>query len=440
MGTSYQKGWVEVRGKKWYGFYRRAILDPRTSAPKIGRTTVILGLRSELTKTQAREKLAITITQQLGQVSEDGSVKNGSVTFGWFVRNRYLPLKEADWREETAKVKKLIITADLIIPFEGVPLENFDKYILQTHLNKLAKTHSKDRVLQIRSYVRAIFAEAVEQDYLVKDPARSLKVPAKLRPVDKTTLTWDQLRAALDRLLEESMRDWVLILLDMSNALRPSELVCLRWRCLLEEPLLLDIQETFYKGTVRSFGKTDDSITQVPIAESLVEKLLEWKDVLTDELRRKGKTLTPDTFMFPGRFGNPIDPSNFRKRVLHGLAEELRLPKLTFQVIRRTIATLAEGHVKGVQGMLRHSTVQTTQNVYMQIIQPRVREAVDAVHEELSRKSRLGRKPPQRAGISRVANAILDGTASPQGQDFSGDAVIAPKLPTSGRREVLLNA
>jgi hypothetical protein len=62
MGTSYQKGWVEVRGKKWYGFYRRAILDPETNAPKIVRTTVILGLRSEFTKTQAREKLAKTIT------------------------------------------------------------------------------------------------------------------------------------------------------------------------------------------------------------------------------------------------------------------------------------------------------------------------------------------------------------------------------------------
>ena len=43
-----------------------------------------------------------------------------------------------------------------------------------------------------------------------------------------------------------------------------------------------------------------------------------------------------------------MDPSNFRKRVLHKLAEELELPKLTFQVIRRTIATLAEtkGHVR----------------------------------------------------------------------------------------------
>jgi len=31
--------------------------------------------------------------------------------------------------------------------------------------------------LQIRSYVKAIFAEAVDQDFLAKDPARSLKTP-----------------------------------------------------------------------------------------------------------------------------------------------------------------------------------------------------------------------------------------------------------------------
>src|ERR1700731_1892780 len=160
MGTSYQKGWVNPRGKKRYGYFRRTIVDPSTHETKTVTVPVILGLRSEITKTKAREILAREIAQQQGQITEDGTVKSGAVTFGWFVRNRYLPLKEADWREETAKVKKLIITADLVIPFEGARLENFDKYILQRHLNKLAKTHSKDRVMQIRSYVRAIFADA----------------------------------------------------------------------------------------------------------------------------------------------------------------------------------------------------------------------------------------------------------------------------------------
>ena len=36
--------------------------------------------------------------------------------------------------------------------------------------------------------MRAIFAEAVEQDFLPKDPARSIKVPSELQETDKTTL------------------------------------------------------------------------------------------------------------------------------------------------------------------------------------------------------------------------------------------------------------
>jgi len=54
-------------------------------------------------------------------------------------------------------------------------------------------------------------------------------------------------------------------------------------------------------------------------------------------------------------------------------SEELKLPKLTFQVIRRSIATLArkKGGVKDVQGMLRHSRTATTTDVYMQEIPSR---------------------------------------------------------------------
>jgi integrase len=213
--------------------------------------------------------------------------------------NRYLPLKEGDWREETAKIKKYLIQADLVDAFHDYRMENFDKVILQNHLNKLAKIHSRDRVLQIRSYMRAIFAEAVDQDFLAKDPARKVKPPANLREVDKTTLSWDQLRSGLEKLDELSLRDWILMKLDMSNALRPSELFPLRWRCFLEETNILDIQETSYKGKIRPFGKTKGSLTQVPIADILAGEIVEYRE----ECRKKGKDVSPDGFMFPGRFG-----------------------------------------------------------------------------------------------------------------------------------------
>jgi len=46
------------------------------------------------------------------------------------VRNRFFPLKEAQWKEETAKVKKWLIECDLVDEFEDFPLVNFVKFAL----------------------------------------------------------------------------------------------------------------------------------------------------------------------------------------------------------------------------------------------------------------------------------------------------------------------
>ena len=161
MGKSHQKGWVVARGKKWYGYFRRTVLDPTSNQPNCSIVPVVLGPKAELTKVEAREALEREIAKLTGQSSGNRAMKYGSVTFGWFVRNRFFPLKEALWKEETAKVKKLLIQQDLLEEFEDVPLENFDKFTLQVHLNKLAKTRSKDRVLQMRAYMRDIFAEPI---------------------------------------------------------------------------------------------------------------------------------------------------------------------------------------------------------------------------------------------------------------------------------------
>jgi integrase len=97
---------------------------------------------------------------------------------------------------------------------------------------------------------------------------------------------------------------------------------------------------------------------------------------------------SPEAFIFPNVDGGSMAPDNYRKRTLHKLARDLKLPKLTFQVIRRTIATLAQkrGRVKDVQGLLRHSRAATTTDVYMQEIPGSVRATVEAVSRELRKK------------------------------------------------------
>ena len=379
MGTSHQKGYVTPRGKQWYGYFRKTVKDPATNEEKTVRVTAILGLRSKMSKSEARDALEREITKQNGQSASGNRIMNdGSVTFGWFVKNRFIPLKEAAWKEETAKTKKLLIERDLVDDLGEIPLENFDKFSLQVHMNKLAQTRSKDRVLQMRAYLRDIFAEAVDQDFLAKAPARKVKVPSQLRDTDTTTLTWDQLRKALAEL---DLKDRILLELEMTNALRPSELFALKWRCFDQSVSTMKVTETAYKGKIRPWGKTRKSLSSVHIPQGLASDLQKWRALCPDA--------SPDAFIFPNQDGGFLDTDNYSKRVLHKLATKLELPKLTFQVIRRTIATLAQkkGTVKDVQGLLRHSRTATTTDVYMQEIPESVQATVNLINLEL-RKSR----------------------------------------------------
>ena len=376
MGRSYQKGWVVSRGKKWYGYFRKTVLDPTANQQRSDVVSVVLGLKSQMKASEAREALERELTKQTGHTGPNaGRVMNdSSVTFGWFVRNRFFPLKEAHWKEETAKVKKLLIQRDLIDPFDKTPLGNLEKFTLQVHLNNLAKTNSKDRVLQIRAYLRDIFAEAVDQDFLVKDPARKVTVPTQLRETDRTTLTWPQLRGALSKL---ELKDRILLELDMTNALRPGELFALRWQCFSHTECTMRLVETVYKGKIRTWGKTRKSLGVVHVPKELADDLWLWK--------QRCPNSSPEAFIFPNKKDGFMDSNNYRKRVLHRLAQELELPKLTFQVIRRTIATLAQkkGTVKDIQGVLRHSRTATTTDVYMQEIPESVQKTVDAISAEL---------------------------------------------------------
>ena len=81
-----------------------------------------------------------------------------------------------------------------------------------------------------------------------------------------------------------------------------------------------------------------------------------------------------------------MDTGNYRNRILAPLAEKLGLPKLNFQVLRRTVATLAQrkGSVKDIQAHLRHAKADTTANEYMQELPESVKQMVDSVYGELT--------------------------------------------------------
>jgi integrase len=148
----------------------------------------------------------------------------------------------------------------------------------------------------------------------------------------------------------------------------------------------LTASQTAYKGKLRDFGKTQKSLRTVHLP--LATELWLWNQQCPDH--------SAEAFIFPNarkRNGSKtngfIRTDNYRARVLKKLAAKLGLAKLNFQVLRRTMATLAQtkGGVKDVQGVLGHSKADTTVNVYMQPIEADVKSTLDAIYFELTARA-----------------------------------------------------
>ena len=71
-------------------------------------------------------------------------------------------------------------------------------------------------------------------------------------------------------------------------------------------------------------------------------------------------------------------------------AEKLGIPKklVTFQVMRRTLGTDMQGHgtIKDAQQILRHASIKTTAEIYMQEVPASVRLAINSRTREIFRQ------------------------------------------------------
>ena len=90
-------------------------------------------------------------------------------------------------------------------------------------------------------------------------------------------------------------RGRLLLELDMTNALRPSELFGLRWKCFNEAASSISVTETVYKGKIRPWGKTQRSLATVHLPKDLAKQFAAWRQQAPDP--------SPEAFIFPNQTG-----------------------------------------------------------------------------------------------------------------------------------------
>jgi integrase len=274
------------RLRRWYGHY---YIYTRDDAGKETRhhVGVSLGEKSKLRKWEAEQELRKIIAAATGSQPR----KDGGVTFEWFTRERFIPMREGNWRPATKRGNLHDIQRHIMPVLGSMPLKEEDKFHIASLLNRLAKKYSEPVVARVRVMMHAIFEEAADMDFIGKNPARKIPLPecrASRRPV----LAPEALRKLFAAVIGPC--DRLLLLVATFCAMRTSEVLGLTWGSYQGDSLL--IQNIAWEGKLYE-GKTKTKKSRAPVYLPL-------------ELRREieaWKTLSDpqsgDALMFPLRLG-----------------------------------------------------------------------------------------------------------------------------------------
>ena len=212
---------------------------------------------------------------------------------------------------------------------------------------------------------------------LPEDPSEELKMP-QTKEVKRPIMTAKQISDLINAI--EDIHDLCLMSIGLFCATRTSETLGLTWKSYAGDrliPLNTALEGRLYEGRL----KTRESRNAIPIPEDAIPIIEAWRSV--------SKNTAPDALMFP-TFGRgmrkgevvPRQGRNFLKWRIHPIADKLGIPRklVTFQVMRRTLGTDMQGHgtMKDAQQILRHASIKTTAEIYMQEIQASVRSAINS--------------------------------------------------------------
>ena len=380
MRIKYQRGTVYVRGTKpqmWYGRFLLYQQDKDGKEVRKQRNVPICP-KAGVPKTRAAQMLEQIILKESTVPGKPAALPSDeSVTFAWFTRQRFVPMREGRWSPAYRQTNGYALEHYLISRFGDMPLRELSTFEIQVYLNQLAEKYSKSVVHQAFTNVRAILHLARKQKYVVEDPAEDVVLPLTM-PVEKPVMSREQILALLGAV--EDLHDLCLLYVGIFCGPRASEVFGLQWKSWTGEslmPLGTAYEGQLYPGRL----KTKASKAPIPVPEQVRPVIEAWRRYTADA--------SPEALMFP-TFGRgkskgeivPHDSKNFLRARIRPIAERLGIPGrlITFQVMRRTMGTDMQHHgtLKDTQGALRHASINTTGNVYVQIIDESVFRAVNS--------------------------------------------------------------
>lgn len=256
-------------------------------------------------------------------------------------------------------------------------LSEIDRRSYQKLLNEYALTHEKQTTMDFHHQIKGSILDAVDEGLIEKNPTRKIIIKGKKpRKKKKKFLNQYELQSLLKQLYlkDEINWDWFILLI-AKTGLRFSEALALTPKDFDYFNQILVVSRTWnYKRAKGDFQpiKNESSKRKIQI---------DWQISL--QFSQLTKNMSEDELIFvEGRVFN----STINKR-LEVLCQRANVPTITLHGLRHTHASLlifAGVSIASVARRLGHSSMTTTQETYLHIIQELENQDNDKIIRHLS--------------------------------------------------------
>lgn len=365
---------------------------------RIWQDTVIRGV---LTRKRQRVKLApATMSEREAQKIADemltpvnqGVITRGSaVNFGSYVDRDYTIGTLPHLASTTRASYEVAIRTHLKPSFGSLCLRDLTPRTLKQFFSGLASEGvAYPTIIKVRDALSSVLRSAVEDELLLKNPLEGLKLPPDKRPRRaKPTISPEQFDALL-QLIPEPYATAVYVC--VWTGLRVSELLALKWHCIHSDAI--SVEERYCRGDWAA-PKTEASAALIAVEPHVIERIYRLKKLTVNVKAGRAvrhfkvvKADGPDDLVFQSvQKGKPMRDGNILKRFIKPAACKLGLAHVNWRCLRTSHATWliqAGADPKSTQGLMRHSRVSTTLDVYAQIVPLAQRRALEKLSQFVS--------------------------------------------------------
>ena len=378
-----QTGYIWKVGRSWFGRWREDV--PENG--QIVRKQRSARLADVCDRYRSKADVRPLLAEKLRPVNEGKTRPESTLPIAEFVIGHYLPFVGENFKPSTVAGYKSL-WRDYVQPHLGrTVLRDFRTVDAATLLAEVHRANDIGRTTlkHIKSFLSGVFTYAKNQGVFDGvNPIRDAMIPKRAAAPEETyAATPEEVLAIMDSLDKVGEpRACAAVALMFFAGLRPGEARGLCWEDFDGKRLV--IRQSVWH-THSTTPKTASSAKPVPVIEPLRSVLIALREA------DGSPTIGP---VLRGPSGKPLDLHNLGNRVVIPLLRKAGISWHGWYSLRRgvgTIVTALSSNSLAAKGLLRHSSVSTTERHYIKDIPENTLEAMkrlEALCNELPRAQR----------------------------------------------------